>query len=322
MNKKLTVLLSQIFKDEDLINDPPVLIDIGASGNIHERWKSIAPYSVCIAFDADSREMGYIAKENSAYKKLLVFNSVVSSQKNSSIDFFLTRFPFCSSSLEPDLEELRHYEFAHLFKVEEKIKLNSVHLPDVLRELNITKVDWYKSDSQGTDLRLFKSLGDELCKKVMVAEFESGIINAYKEEDKLFSVMNCLHAYPFWMSGMEVKGNYRIPQDLFSSFSDDDQKKIHRSLKTSPAWAEVVYFNTLESEDLQTNRNLLLGWVFATLLGQHGFAFEIASKIQQLHAPELADELKNYSFHSLTHPDHDFRKRVVSRLNRFLKRLE
>ena len=34
----------------------PVLIDIGASGTIHEKWETLAKYSVCIAFDADSRD--------------------------------------------------------------------------------------------------------------------------------------------------------------------------------------------------------------------------------------------------------------------------
>ena len=322
MNKNLQGIIEQIFSEPELLKDPPVLIDIGASGNIHERWKMIAPYAVCIAFDADNREMGYIEKENSGYKKLIVINSIVSDRKDSLIEFYLTRSPFCSSTLDPDLENLRNYEFAQLFEVEKKIKLNAVHLPDVLAKLNIHSIDWYKSDSQGTDLRLFKSLDQQLSKKIIVAEFEPGIIDAYKEEDKLHALMNNMDTLPFWMSSMDVKGNSRIRSDVFSSFNSEDRKKIHRSLKVSPAWAELVYFNTFESENLQTNRNLLLGWTFATLLSQHGFALQMADKLKAVRSSKLADSLKDFSIHSLTHPQHDLRKRIIGKINRILKRFE
>ena len=99
---------------------PPVLIDIGASGQIHKKWKKIASHSICIAFDADDREFGYVVKENSGYKKLYVYNCIVSNSNKSKDNFYLTKSPYCSSLLEPDEEALKNYAFAEKFKVEKK----------------------------------------------------------------------------------------------------------------------------------------------------------------------------------------------------------
>ena len=71
---KFSKLLKKIFSIEELKLNPPVLIDIGASGALHRCWKKIAKYSICIAFDADSREMKIIENAKSDFKKLYVYN--------------------------------------------------------------------------------------------------------------------------------------------------------------------------------------------------------------------------------------------------------
>ena len=71
------------------------------------------------------------------------------------------------------------------------VELPALDIPSVLAELGLERVDWLKGDSQGTDLRLFRSLGD-LASSVLVAEFEPGIIDAYEGEDKFADVLNDL----------------------------------------------------------------------------------------------------------------------------------
>lgn len=99
-------MIEKILKREDFRNQPPVLIDIGASGEIHSKWREIAPYSICVAFDADDREMTFTEKNSSGFKKLVTINRIVTDKPDKEVDFFLTRSPFCSSTLEPDLEKL------------------------------------------------------------------------------------------------------------------------------------------------------------------------------------------------------------------------
>ncbi|MCX6291571.1 MAG: hypothetical protein NT126_07380, partial [Bacteroidetes bacterium] len=182
-------IIDKILTREEFQQQPPVLIDIGASGEVHAKWKKIAKYSVCISFDADDREMGYVVQEAKNFRKHYVYNCIVAEKKSEASDFYLTHSPYCSAMLEPDIEKLNDYAFAELFEVEKKVRIKAIDLPSVISELSITKIDWFKTDSQGTDLRLFQSIGPELINKVLVAEFEPGLIDAYKGEDKLHALL-------------------------------------------------------------------------------------------------------------------------------------
>ncbi len=94
-------IIQKILKSDFLKEQPPVLIDIGASGEINARWKEIAPYSICIAFDADDREFHITEQTNKSYKKLITFNRIVTATPEDQANFYLTHSPFCSSLLEP-----------------------------------------------------------------------------------------------------------------------------------------------------------------------------------------------------------------------------
>lgn len=165
-------LIIRILNSTDLIASPPVLVDIGASGQLHKKWNLIAKHSICIAFDADEREFGFIEKEQSTFKKLFVYNCIVSDEDRYDQPFYLTKSPFCSSILKPDLNNLANYSFANIFKTINTLKLKTISISTALNELNIKQVDWFKTDSQGLDLRLFKNLNKDISEKIIVAEFE------------------------------------------------------------------------------------------------------------------------------------------------------
>ncbi|MBC7892500.1 MAG: hypothetical protein H7Y12_09825, partial [Sphingobacteriaceae bacterium] len=54
---------------------------------------------------------------------------------------------------------------------------------------------------------------------------------------------------------------------------------LHFSQKISPGWGELVYLSRFESPEFSL-RDFLLGYVFAVLNGQHGFALELAQQAQ------------------------------------------
>ncbi len=55
-------MINKILSRPEITGDPPVLLDIGASGEIHKNWKFIAKHSICVAFDADKRDFEYITE--------------------------------------------------------------------------------------------------------------------------------------------------------------------------------------------------------------------------------------------------------------------
>jgi len=277
-------IIDKILGSEYFREQPPVLIDIGASGEIHAKWNSIRKYAYCVAFDADDREFQISEEINKDYKKLIHINRIVAPLPSGSTPFYLTRSPFCSSLLEPDEDKLRPWLFKPLFEVKKITSLPAVTLKETLQTAGIFYIDWFKVDTQGTDLRLYMSLPEEIRESVLLAEFEPGIMDAYKSEDKMYSVMQEMHSQGFWLSSMNVKGTQRLQ----NSYADQIGRFLsERIIRTSPGWAELTYFRNPEGLSC---RSLLLLIVFALLERQYGFALELSDTGRQLFREPLLDE--------------------------------
>lgn len=265
---------------------PPVLVDVGASSGIPRKWRAIAKHSICIAFDPDSRLMEHFEDEK-GFKRLYVYPAIVHGSINGESDFYLTASPECSSTLEPDNARLDHYYFAPLFNVEKKVKLPAVTISQVLKELELDYIDWYKSDSQGTDLRIFASLDEKLMNNIIAAEFEPGIIDAYHGEDKLWQLISYMENKTFWCCECNILGSCRISTNLAEQkFSKIQRKLLNSALPTAPGWAEISYLN--DFSNMNSNpRAFLLGWAFAKICGQHGEALRLAELSSSLFEDEI-----------------------------------
>lgn len=289
-------LITKILSTKELVENPPVLVDIGASGHLIKEWQLIAKHSICIAFEADKREFTFIEKENDVYKKLIVFNCIVSNEAVNSINFHLTKSPFCSSVLMPDTESLKNYLFYDYFSVDSKVDLNSISINQALIKSNVSYVDWFKTDSQGTDLRLFECLENNIKNNILVGEFEPGIIKGYLGEDKLYDVLKSLEKDEFWLSDITVKGDYRLKNDIYEKYI---RNKENFHLKKSPGWAELSFINNYQSDFVKTKRNYFLGWIFSTIKGQDGFALQLADDGLKKYSDPLFQECIQYSVSKL-----------------------
>ncbi len=294
-------LINKILNHPLLLDKPPVLIDIGASEKINPKWRKFSKYSICIAFDADERDFSITLNENENFRKLYKINRIVSISESKQEKFFLTKSPYCSSLLKPNLASLTHYAFYDKFEIISEKSLPATKVKDILTELKIEYVDWFKSDSQGTDLRLFLALGENIYQNVIVSEFEPGIIDAYFNEDKMSDVMTKLNQLNFWCSDIKIKGSVRIKHQLISALSTNKflAKLIQLSLNISPGWAEMIYFNSFQNNN--SLRDHLLGWVFAISQKQYGFAFEIADKLKNNFNEPLINELYNKTRNFITY---------------------
>lgn len=284
-------LLDTILQREEFALAPPVLLDLGASAGLPAKWKALTPYSICIAFDADKRA-GDVAEGGSAdYRKLLVLDDVVTSTHESEVDFYLTRFPFCSSTLPPDMAELEHWAFRPLFEVQEKVRVKALRLEQALVDAGLDRIDWIKIDTQGTDLRLFRSLPARIRNRVLAAEFEPGIVGVYENDDKLWEVMRFFSGTDFYMSGLEIRGTQRFSPEAVSGLSRFHREASKRCLAIAPGWGEATYLNTLSSRNERDLRAHLLAFVFAWIERQYGFALEIAERGRSRFGDPVFDEL-------------------------------
>ncbi len=291
-------LISKVLTHESFNCRPPVLLDIGASGDTFPLWDQLIPFSHCIAFEPDERERDALESTKNNWKKYTSFCSVATSESIENLDFYLTEFPFCSSTLKPDKKSLADWDFADLFEVQKTVAIEASNIDRTLYEAGISYIDWFKTDSQGTDLRLFATLSEKLRRKIVVADFEPGIIDAYIGEDKLHHLMSFMDNEPFWVNSMEIKGSRRIlSSDLANS--KNDKKQLIANQRTSPCWCEISYLNDMKSSSIDL-RTHLLGWVFSTLLEQHGFALRISGKGDKIFKDKIFKELSNYSISLLS----------------------
>jgi hypothetical protein len=281
-------LISKILRSKPFDVEPPVLLDIGASGGLPRQWRLLAPYSVGLAFDADIRDFSVDGSNKRGWKKLYLLNQLVAATEADSVEFFLTASAHCSSTLKPDTDALAPWSFEHLFRLERSVRLPATTISAALAKTGLSRIDWFKCDSQGTDLRLFRSLPVETQHRVLAADFEPGIIDAYVGEDKLAQLMMYMDTLPFWVSAMCIKGSERV-----GDMSYDARSKLQRWLprsfwKTSPGWCEITYLNKCDSDAL-SERDLLLAIVFSLIQRQYGFATDLARRGKRRFDNELFD---------------------------------
>src|SRR5439155_7493578 len=129
----------------------PILIDIGASGEPPDIWDEIGRQSIYVGFDPDLRDIHEISDDR--FHRAIIVNEAISSSSDKEVSFYLTKSPHCSSTLQPDTDALADYIFSDLFTVENETKVRATTLNDVLERLSLPRIDWFKTDSQGTDLR-------------------------------------------------------------------------------------------------------------------------------------------------------------------------
>lgn len=123
---------SQILKD---LYIEPILLDVGASGEPPEQWQSIAKQSMYIGFDPDLREIQ--RNSNDKFKKSIIMNVAVTPEaEHERVKFYLTRSPFCSSTLLPNKDVLKNYAYADLFEVVDEVFVAAKTI-DVVLQLHV-----------------------------------------------------------------------------------------------------------------------------------------------------------------------------------------
>jgi hypothetical protein len=114
-------------------------------------------------------------------------------------------------------------------------------------------------------------LSPSLQSGILAVELEPGILDAYKGEDKLYSVMQEMHKKDMWLSSMEVKGVQRLNAAYVSGLKPYIARRI---IRRTPGWAEVTYLR----QNGTSVRQCLLLIVFALLEKQYGFGLEVTEE--------------------------------------------
>ena len=180
-------MLKRILNHKSIIKKPPVIIDLGASGEINKEWKKFYPYSIFLSLDGDKRKFDNF---NQNFKKHYRVQTIVDTMKKRSI-FYLTKSPYCSSLLKPNKKNLSKWFFENKFKIIKKQKVKTSTLFNLLKERKLKYVDIVKVDLPGVDLKIYESLTKQIRNKIKYVELEPGLYEFYeKENDRVPQVIN------------------------------------------------------------------------------------------------------------------------------------
>jgi hypothetical protein len=297
-----------------------MVVDIGGAGGMQSEWRGIAKHAHCVAFDADDRDFGETDERNTGWQRLSVFQSVVTPDANGTVEFHLTSSAHCSSTLLPNREGLQPWDFRELFEVVESVQLPAIDLSSALASLNVDYVDWFKTDSQGTDLRLWDSLPEEVKQHVAVASFEPGILDSYQGEDKWHQVLARMDGPRWYLGRLEVRGTRRIDAGTLSHVSRLRRRVALAGLATAPGWVEAWFLRNYTKADTPDARSLLMTWIASTQLHQHGHAWSMARLGSELHGAPIFQQCESASERALLLPSVTTVRRLLSSAGARLRR--
>lgn len=260
-----------------------ILVDIGASGDPPPIWQELAPFASYIGFDPDARELN--ESNRYGFQDFKLIKKIVTDDDVSTVKFFLTDYPYCSSTLKPDMAQCAQYTFTETFVVTDQTEFPAIRLDQVMADLELDRLDWLKLDSQGKDLDLFLSIHESLRSQILAIDIEPGVVAFYEGENTFAESHQALLDEGFWLASLQLQngGFARIYQSTRRALADyrlsPDQEPIDfMGLPVSPTALEARYFRSLESLIARgaTVRDFLTLWMFALCDQKLGFALDVA----------------------------------------------
>ena len=274
---------------------PLVLVDVGSSGGAPAIWRPLGRHATYVGFDPDSREVREIA--DGQFARAIYVNKAVAAaaQPGGTVHFFLTRSPYCSSTLRPDSRITESFLSAEKFIVEGETTASVTTVADALRGVGLTHLDWLKVDTQGTDLQIFRSLPDPMRRGVLAADLEPGLRGAYVNEELFSDVHGTMLREGFWLSRMNVLGFPRMRKATLDDLAaqrrrDLTEQLVTASVRRTPGWVECRYLRTLESLAERgaetTRRDYLVLWSFAFADQQFGYCLDVAAEFARRYSQD------------------------------------
>lgn len=265
-------IIQKILNHKSFKNKPPILFHLGASGSLHPAFLKLKNYSVIVGVDGDERDFD---KEKTS--KNIKISQIISDKKGKQ-KFYLTKSPHCSSLLKPKFSELNQWTFKNKFLISKTIKVNTTTINQLLNNLKINYIDYYISDSQGVDLRVFKSVKKEIQKNITAVEFEPGLKDFYEKEDKIYDILKYMNKDYYIEDirfGTTIKGNVKN----FGFFSKLITKILYMINKKSKIYTNLVFFRSVKKYNSLNFRNLLF---YLTLLIVNKRFLEVINIIDQV----------------------------------------
>jgi len=205
------------------------IIDIGSSGGFQSSvFQKIVNKISYIGFEPNSDEFYKQSNLNVEFKEFTLLPYAIGGD-NCEADLYITKSPYCSSLLEPDIEWIRRLSYSDLFEMDstERIELRTL---DSLDEIKGLDIDFIKCDTQGLELPILQN-AKSILHNLIGLETETGFVKNYKGETTFSEIDEFLRDQGFLLFDLK---SYRVSRKNFFS--------THKTGKEQLIWTEALWF--------------------------------------------------------------------------------
>jgi hypothetical protein len=121
-------------------------------------------------------------------------------------------------------------------------------------------------------------LRDGIRARVLAADVEPGLIDAYVGEDLFVDTHRALIDEGFWLSNLDVRGVARLNQSILKTLPGLDsiaRNRLAQTHRITPGWCEARYLRRVDALEPCERRDYLLLSVLALMDYQYGYAQEV-----------------------------------------------
>lgn len=214
-------------KTDEMIN----LIDVGAVGGLQSPWKENQKYlNSVLTFDPNVKSQTLGKK----WPDIIHYNCAVFNEQGIR-PFYLCNKRTCSSLYKPNSEYAKKYckiinKDPAIFDVEKVIEVKCCCLDDIIGKHDI-QFDFLKTDAQGADLEVIKSLGKYLDQDIVGIQAEFRLQPLY-EGAALFAEADAfLRSHDFYLMRSLRRRKNPFEDDFLYIRRDKTKKKQIRLIK-------------------------------------------------------------------------------------------
>jgi len=259
--------------------NPLNLIDIGASGGINENWIPAKKYLHIIGFEPDTGAFNDLQKNN--VNSNTYFN-IGLSDKESTIDFYLTKKQRCSSIFKPNRDFLDQFSEPERFDIVDTIKFKSNTLNNVLNGSKIVNVDFIKVDTQGSELLILEGGSEILDKSIFGLEIEVSFTEMYQNQALFADIDIFMRQHDFQLFDLRLSYFKRTVGEPFGK------------PKGQLVYGDALYFKSMHGlnkilnhlEDAPAKKSKLIKILsICFLYGYYDYAYQILTSFRDLFEP-------------------------------------
>jgi len=264
-----------------------VLADVGASGESWDSYKAFENVADLLRFDPDLRAMEVV--ESKSGRRIVTLSAALVENEHPEVEFYLTRSPYCSSTLEPAHDKLARYPYRDLFIVDKNMSVPAISLTKALSVSGFAQIDWIKLDTQGTEARILKSMPDTIFDRLLVCDVEASLYAHYKGADTIEAIHPILIEGDFWIAQMTPHYNLRVPperaEELNSRYQGQRAKYYNVTRTREPTSLEHIYVRTVEGALKRGYDRAALTRLFLCCYALEKFEYclEVAQAIEDKH---------------------------------------